>query len=78
MQWWQGGRGEFIYTLLTFFPFILQPSEVSLLCYIESQKKDWREKSFLLFFLFFLKKKKKRGTFPVSYRGLEWLDNLIG
>lgn len=46
-----GWEGEFIYTLLTFFPFILQPSEVSLLCYIESQKKDWREN--LFFFSFF-------------------------
>lgn len=68
-----GREGEFIYTLLTFFPFILQPSEVSLLCYIESQKKDWRENLFFFSFFFF-----KRSTFPVSYRGLEWLDNLIG
>lgn len=46
-----GREGEFIYTLLTCFPFIPPASEVPLLCYIQSQKKDWREKYFLLFFL---------------------------
>lgn len=51
-----GWEGEFIYTLLAFFPFIPQPSEVSLLCYIESQKEDWKEKSFFLFFCFFKEK----------------------
>lgn len=44
-----GREGEFIYTLLTFFPFIPQPSEVSLLCYMESQKEDWRESLFFFF-----------------------------
>lgn len=49
-----GWEGEFIYTLLAFFAFILQASEVSLLRYMESQRKDWRGKPFLLFL--FLKK----------------------
>lgn len=49
------GGGGFIYTLLTFFAFILQASEVSLLCYIESKKEDWGEESFLLCSPFYIK-----------------------
>lgn len=46
-----GREGEFIYTLHTFFPFILQPSEVSPLLHRKS--KGLKRKSFLIFFFFF-------------------------
>lgn len=73
---WEGGVHLHFTHFLSFHSSTLR--SVSSLLHRKS-KEGLKRKIFSSFLSFFLKKKKKkRGTFPVSYRGLEWLDNLIG